>query len=72
MGGVFLEIAKSGEDGCFKILFFGNKGASHSVVFNIVPDELIGIEFWAVGRQEEKAQMLRGILKILPDPSRSV
>ena len=54
MGRIFLKISESGDDRCFEILFFGDEGSSDSIVFDIVPDELIGVEFRAVRRQEDQ------------------
>jgi len=59
MGRIFLKIAESGDNRCFEILFFGDEGSSDSIVFDIVPDELIGVEFRAVRRQEDHTQLLR-------------
>lgn len=75
MGRIFLKIAKSGDGGGLEILFVGDEGPADSVVFHIVPDKLIRIEFGAVGRQKEQAQFVwdrfQECLK-LPGPMRGM
>lgn len=58
MGGIFLEIVQPGDDGSFEILFLSDERSADPVVFDVIPDELIGIEFWTVGRQKEQVQFV--------------
>lgn len=58
MGGIFLKIVKAGDGGCFEILFLSDEGLADSVIFDIIPNELIGVEFRTVGGQKEQAQFL--------------
>lgn len=64
---VFLEKTKSRDDRGLEILLLGNEGPADSVVFDIVPDELIGVEFGAVRRQKEQTQPVRDRFKIRLD-----
>ena len=48
----FLQITQRGNDGRFEALFFCDEGPADAVVFDVVPDEFIGVELGAVRRQE--------------------
>ena len=68
MGGIFLQITQPGDDGRFEVLFFCDEGPADAVVFDVVPDEFIGVELGAVRRQEEEPQFARECLEKLLNP----
>jgi len=43
VGGIFLQITQPGNNGRFEVLFFCDEGPADAVVFDVVPDEFIGV-----------------------------